>query len=131
MHMNIPDDRRYTMEHEWAALEDGVVTVGITDYAQEQLGEVVFIELPKEGDEIKKDEVFGAVESTKTASDLYAPVSGKVVEVNDPLAGAPGIVNEDPYEEGWMVRVEVTDEDEFAELLTAAGYKKIIAEAAE
>ncbi len=129
--MNVPEDRRYTTEHEWASLEDGVVTVGITDYAQDQLGEVVFIELPKEGDEIKKDEVFGAVESTKTASDLYAPMSGKVIEVNDPLADTPGIVNEDPYEEGWMIRVEVTDEDEFEALLTAAGYKKIIAEAAE
>ncbi|MBI3070536.1 MAG: glycine cleavage system protein GcvH [Deltaproteobacteria bacterium] len=129
--MNVPEDRRYTTEHEWAALEDGVVTVGITDYAQEQLGEIVFVELPKEGDVIKKDETFGAVESTKTASDLYAPMSGKVIEVNDPLADSPGVVNEDPYEEGWMIRVEVSDEDEFEGLLTAAGYKKIIAEAAE
>jgi glycine cleavage system H protein len=101
--MNVPDDLKYTREHEWARVKGSRVTVGITDFAQDQLGDVVFVELPSVGDEVKKGEAFGVVESTKAVSDLFAPVSGKVVEVNDPLVDAPETINEEPYEDGWLV----------------------------
>jgi glycine cleavage system H protein len=121
--MNIPDDLKYTKDHEWARQKGTKVLIGITDFAQDQLGDVVFVELPAIGDEVKRGESFGVVESTKAVSELFAPISGKVVEVNDPLVEAPENINEDPYEEGWMIAIEPSDPKELAELLDAKAYK--------
>ena len=126
--MTIPDDLKYTKDHEWARQKGGKVLVGITDFAQEQLGDVVYVELPAVGDEVKKGESFGVVESTKAVSELFAPVSGKVVEVNDPLVEAPETVNEDPYEEGWMIAIEPSEPKELAELLDVKAYAAFVAE---
>src|SRR5512138_971794 len=124
--MDFPEDLRYTREHEWARKKGGSYVVGITDFAQSQLGDVVYVELPDVGDPVKKGESFGVVESTKAVSELFSPVTGKVVEVNDPLSDAPETINEDPYEEGWMIQVELSDPGELAELLDAAGYQKFV-----
>jgi glycine cleavage system H protein len=121
--MNIPDDLKYTKDHEWARSKGTKVLVGITDFAQDQLGDVVFVELPSVGDEVKRGESFGVVESTKAVSELFAPISGKVVEVNDPLVEAPENINEDPYEEGWMIAIEPSDPRELADLLDAKAYQ--------
>ena len=129
--MNVPDDLKYTREHEWARVKGSRVTVGITDFAQDQLGDVVFVELPSVGDEVKKGEAFGVVESTKAVSDLFAPVSGKVVEVNDPLVDAPETINEEPYEDGWLVVIEASDAKELGELLDGAAYRKFVDEEQE
>src|SRR5512140_2691812 len=129
--MDFPEDLRYTREHEWARKKGSNFVVGITDFAQEQLGDVVYVELPDVGDPVKKGESFGVVESTKAVSELFAPVSGKVVEVNDPLSDAPETINEDPYEEGWMIQVEISDAKELESLLDAAGYQKFLQEEAE
>jgi glycine cleavage system H protein len=131
MTMNFPEDLQYTRDHEWARVQGNRVTVGITDFAQDQLGDVVYVEFPDVGDVIKKGEAFGVVESTKAVSDLFAPVSGKVVEVNSPLTDAPETVNEDPYEEGWMIVVEITDPKELAELLDGPTYRKFVEEEQE
>ena len=104
--MTFPDDVRYTAEHEWARLENGVVTVGITSYATEQLGDVVFVELPEVGKRLEVMKPFGVVEAVKTVSDLYAPISGEVVEVNAALADNPGMVSEEPFGDGWMIRIK-------------------------
>ncbi len=126
--MNFPDDLRYTREHEWARKKGRNVVVGITEYAQDQLGDVVYLELPDVGDPVKKGDSFGVVESTKAVSELFAPVSGKVVEVNDPLADAPETVNEDPYEEGWMVVIEPSDPAELEALMDAKAYQAFVEE---
>jgi len=126
--MNFPDDLRYTREHEWARRKGRNVAVGITEYAQDQLGDVVYLELPDLGDAVKKGESFGVVESTKAVSELFAPVSGKVVEVNDPLADAPETINEDPYEEGWMVVIEPSDPGELESLMDAKAYQAFLEE---
>jgi len=129
--MTFPEDLQYTPDHEWTRVQGNRVTVGITDFAQDQLGDVVYVELPDVGDVVKKGEAFGVVESTKAVSDLLAPVSGKVVEVNGPLADAPETVNEDPYEEGWMIVVETTSPQELTELMDAATYRKFVEEEQE
>lgn len=126
--MNFPEDLKYTKEHEWARQKGGRVIVGITDFAQDQLGDVVYVELPAVGDEVKKGESFGVVESTKAVSELFAPISGKVVEVNDPLVEAPETVNEDPYEEGWMIAIEPAEPKELTELLDVKAYAAFVAE---
>ena len=126
--MNIPSELKYSREHEWIRVEGNLVTIGITDYAQEELGDIVNVELPDEGDEIHKDEAFGAVESVKASSEVFSPVSGKIVEVNEPLLDAPEMINEDPYDEGWMVKVELSDSSELDELMDAAGYVQYIEE---
>jgi glycine cleavage system H protein len=131
MFMNIPDDLRYTKEHEWCRLKGNRAAVGITDHAQDQLGDIVYVELPEVGDAVKKGESFGVVESTKAVSELFAPVSGKVVEVNDPLTDTPEAINEDPYEEGWMIQVEMSDPGEAESLMDAAAYRKYVEEEAE
>ncbi len=121
--METPGDRKYTREHEWARLdEDGTITVGVTSYAQEQLGDVVYVELPEEGREVLLDEPFGVIESVKTVSDLFAPVSGEVVAVNDELEDAPEIINSDPYDSGWLVVLRPTSPGEFEGLLSARDY---------
>ena len=124
--MNVPDGLRYTSDHEWARLEDGKVRVGITDYAQDALGDVVFVQLPEQGATVEGSAVFSEVESTKSVSDIYAPVAGVVVEVNTELADAPQRVNEDPYGEGWICVIEPRDVDELAGLLDAEAYRRLI-----
>ncbi len=126
--MELPEDLKYTREHEWLSIEDGVATVGITDHAQEQLGEVVFVELPAAGDKVEKSEPFGVVESTKAVSDIYAPVSGEVAEVNDGLPDSPELVNEDPYGDGWMVKVTIGDDADLEDLMTADEYRQFVEE---
>lgn len=129
--MEFPDDLHYTKEHEWVRVEpDGSVTVGITDYAQAQLGDIVFVELPKAGDEsmATRDEPFAVIESVKAASDVYAPISGKILEVNDELPGSPNTINEDPYGDGWLVRMEPKNVAEVEELMSADEYEDLIAE---
>ena len=129
--MDFPDDLKYTRDHEWCRIQGNRATVGITDHAQDALGDIVYLELPAVGDEVKKGEAFGVVESTKAVSDLFAPVSGKVVEVNGPLADAPEAINEDPYEEGWMIQVEMSDPKDLADLLGGDAYKKFVEEETE
>ena len=125
---NVPADLRYTHEHEWAKREGDRVRVGITHFAQEQLGDVVFVELPKSGTRVRAHQTFGVVESVKAVSDLFAPVSGEVAEVNAELAQKPETVNQDPYGRGWMLAVTPADPKEWDQLLTAAQYEQFIAE---
>lgn len=120
--MSAPKELRYSEEHEWVKVEDGKVRIGITDFAQHELGDIVFVELPEVGDDVSAGDPFGSVESVKTVSELYAPVSGKVVEVNEDLADSPEFVNESPYEKAWMIVVEVSDNSEVEKLLTAEQY---------
>jgi glycine cleavage system H protein len=124
--MNVPEELRYTADHEWARLEDGRVRVGITDYAQDALGDVVFVELPAPGAALEAGSSFSEVESTKSVSDIYAPLGGTVVEVNGDLTDAPQRLNEDPYGEGWICVIEPTDPDAFGGLLDAAAYRRLI-----
>jgi glycine cleavage system H protein len=126
--MDFPEDLRYTREHEWARAKDGRIVVGITDFAQDQLGDVVYVELPDVGDPVKRGESFGVVESTKAVSELFAPITGKVVEVNDPLSDAPETINEDPYEEGWMIAIEPADPKELESLMDAKAYRAFVEE---
>lgn len=129
--MEIPKELRYSREHEWVAIDDNIATVGITDYAQEQLGDIVYVELPEVGTAVTKDDKFGVVESVKAVSDVYAPVTGTVVTVNTGLPNSPETVNEEPYGDGWMIRVEMSDAEELNDLMTAAAYEKFIEEAEE
>jgi glycine cleavage system H protein len=124
--MNVPDDRRYTEDHEWAKLEDGRVRVGITDYAQDALGDVVFVQLPERGARVEAGASFSEVESTKSVSDIYAPVAGTIVEVNVDLADAPQRVNEDPYGDGWICVIDPADASTVGSLLDAAAYRELI-----
>jgi glycine cleavage system H protein len=126
--MNVPDELRYTSDHEWARLEDGRIRIGITDYAQDALGDVVFVQLPEPGAEVAAGASFSEVESTKSVSDVYAPVAGTVVEVNNELVDAPQRLNEDPYGEGWLCVMEPADPPAYAQLLDAEAYRKLIAE---
>ncbi len=126
--MNIPTDLKYSREHEWVRVEGNLVTIGITDYAQEELGDIVNVELPDEGDEIHKEEAFGAVESVKASSEVFSPVSGKIAEVNEPLMDAPDMLNEDPYDEGWMVKIELSNSSEIDDLMDPNGYKQYVQE---
>jgi len=125
---NVPGDLRYTKEHEWAKAEGTRYRVGITHYAQEQLGDVVFVELPKVGAKVSAKQSFGVVESVKAVSDLFAPLSGEIVEVNTALPNAPQSVNEDPYGKGWMIVIDPSKSDEWNELLTPAQYEAFLAE---
>ena len=125
--MSIPEHLRYSSDHEWALVEGDTVRIGITDYAQDALGDVVYVELPQVGDRVGRGEPFGEVESTKSVSELFAPVSGVVTEVNDELAGAPQRLNEDPYGDGWICTVTFDDASELDSLLDADGYRDLIA----
>ena len=126
--MSTPKDLRYSEEHEWVKVEDGKVRIGITHFAQSELGDIVFVELPQVGDEIKTDDPFGSVESVKTVSELYAPILGTVVEVNADLEDSPEFVNESPYEKAWMIVVEPADASEVDKLMTAEQYEEMTAE---
>ena len=127
--MASPTDRRYTKEHEWVRVDDGVGTVGITDYAQDQLGDIVYIDLPAPGTSVKQSEKLGEIESVKAVSDLYSPVSGEVVDLNEDVNDHPELVNESPYEKGWLVRLRLADPTELDALLTANQYDQLLAEA--
>jgi glycine cleavage system H protein len=135
MNAQYPDDLFYTKDHEWARVEDRdggkVATIGVTRYAVEQLGDVTQVDLPKEGESVKQAEVFGSVESVKAVSDLFAPLTGKVVKVNSPLSDSPEYVNEDPYDEGWMIQVAVSNAKELEGLLDAEAYQAFLREQGE
>ncbi|KYD08846.1 glycine cleavage system protein GcvH [Heyndrickxia sporothermodurans] len=126
--MSLPSELRYSEEHEWVKEEGKSLRIGITDFAQAELGDIVFVELPEVGDEVKANEPFGSVESVKTVSELYAPVSGKVVAVNEELSDSPEFVNESPYEKAWMIVVEPTNTAELDELMSAEQYGEMIKE---
>ena len=126
--MGFPDDVRYTAEHEWARLEEGLVTVGITSYATEQLGDVVFVELPEVGKKLEAMKPFGVVEAVKTVSDLFAPITGEGIEVNAALGDNPGLVNSEPFGDGWMVRIKPARPDDWKKLLTNVDYEKLVEE---
>ncbi|NTX03589.1 glycine cleavage system protein GcvH [Myxococcus sp. CA040A] len=126
---NIPENLKYTNEHEWARVEGNKVTVGITHHAQNTLGDVVYVELPKVGTTIEKDEPFGTVESVKAVSELFSPVSGKITKVNAALSDAPETLNTDPYGFGWIVEIELSDTKQLSELLDAAAYGNLLKEA--
>jgi glycine cleavage system H protein len=123
---NLPNELKYSKEHEWVRVEGNKAYIGITDFAQSELGDIVFVELPETGDELAQNSTFGTVESVKTVSDLYAPVSGTILEVNDSLADSPEKVNESPYGDGWMVVVELKDPAELDTLLSAEQYGEVI-----
>ncbi len=124
--MDFPEELKYTEEHEWVLVEEDIVTIGITDFAQEQLGDVVFVELPEVGDELDAGKSFGVVESVKAVSDIYAPVSGEVVEVNDELPDEPETINSSPYDDGWLVKIKLTDPSELDDLMDAEAYQEFI-----
>ena len=124
--MNIPNDLRYTKEHEWVRLEGDVATIGITDYAQGELGDIVFIEVDTDDDSVAADEVFGTIEAVKTVSDMFAPVAGEVIEFNEALEDTPESVNSDPYGEGWIIKIRVENPDDVAALLSYEGYAELI-----
>jgi glycine cleavage system H protein len=124
--MKIPAELKYTEDHEWVRIEGNMAVVGITDYAQNELGDVVFVEIETEGEELEKGDTFGTVEAVKTVSDLFMPIAGKVAEVNAALADEPELVNKDPYGKGWMIKIEVGSMDEADDLLSAEDYKKMI-----
>jgi glycine cleavage system H protein len=124
--MNIPKELKYTKDHEWVRIEGNVATVGITDYAQGELGDIVFVEIETEGEHLDLAEIFGTIEAVKTVSDLFMPVAGKVTAFNDALESSPELVNEDPYGKGWMIKLTLDDDADLSDLLDAEGYQEII-----
>ena len=124
--MNIPDNLKYTRDHEWVRVEGKEAYVGVTDFAQNELGDIVYVEIETVGDEVAQGEVFGTIEAVKTVSDLFMPVDGTILELNGELENAPESVNEDPYEKGWMVKISIKEAEQIEELLDAAGYQEVI-----
>ena len=124
--MNVPEELKYTKDHEWARVENDIVTVGITDYAQGELGDIVYIDLPEAGTRVDAEATFGTIEAVKAVSDLFAPISGEVIEVNSNLESKPEVVNDDPYGEGWMIKIKISDMAEIDNLLNDAQYKELI-----
>jgi len=125
--MNLPEELKYTREHEWVHdNKDGTVTIGITDFAQQELGDIVFIELKQTGSDIDQDDTFGTIEAVKTVSDLFAPISGRIIEINDKLETDPERVNRDPYGDGWLIKMDIRDNHEITQLMSADQYKSII-----
>ena len=124
--MNIPEELKYTADHEWIMVDGNVATIGITDFAQGELGDVVYVDINPDIGELTKGDPFGTIEAVKTVSDLYGPLSGKVTEVNSMLADSPEKVNADPYGEGWMIKIEISDQSEIADLLDSGAYKELI-----
>jgi glycine cleavage system H protein len=124
----VPNELKYSKEHEWVKVEGNTATIGITEYAQNELGDIVFVELPEVDDEINEGDTFGSVESVKTVSELYAPLSGKVLSSNDELEDSPEFVNESPYEKAWMIKIELSDESQLEDLLSAEQYSEMIGE---
>lgn len=126
-----PDDLLYTEDHEWARIEGNIATIGVTQFAVDQLGDVTQVDLPREGEVVKQKDVFGSVESVKAVSDLFAPLTGKVLKVNSPLNDSPEYVSEDPYDGGWMLQIEMTNPDEAKQLMNAAAYEAFLKDQAE
>lgn len=124
--MNIPSELKYTKDHEWVRVEGDTVTIGITDFAQQELGDIVFVEVDTVGDKIEREEVFGSVEAVKTVSDLFMPVSGEVLVFNDAIEEDPELVNRDPYNQGWIVKVKISDSSELEDLLTSEAYDELV-----
>ncbi|MBL4669737.1 MAG: glycine cleavage system protein GcvH [Flavobacteriales bacterium] len=124
--MNIPAELKYTKDHEWIKVEGETVTIGVTDFAQGELGDIVYVEVETEGETLAREEVFGTVEAVKTVSDLFMPVSGEVIEFNESIEATPEAVNNDPYGDGWMIKVQLSDVSELDDLLTADQYKELI-----
>ncbi len=124
--MNIPENLRYTREHEWAKVENDAAVIGITDYAQNELGDIVFVELPKIGDEVESMKPCGSIEAVKSVSDIYAPVSGEVIEVNQELESSPQLTNQDPYGKGWIVKIKMSNPQELDQLLSAEDYQNLV-----
>lgn len=126
--MDFPDELKYTEEHEWVAIADDIATIGISDFAQSQLGDVVFVELPEIGDELEAGKPFGVVESVKAVSDVYSPLSGEVIEINEELPDAPETLNTSPYEDGWLIKIRLSNPRELDDLLDAAAYQELVAD---
>lgn len=124
--MNIPENLKFTKDHEWVKVDGDVAIVGITDFAQNELGDIVFVEIETEDEDLEKEDVFGTIEAVKTVSDLYMPVSGKIIEVNEELESKPELVNKDPYNEGWMIKIKMSKPEQLNDLLTAAQYQELI-----
>ncbi|MBP8790046.1 MAG: glycine cleavage system protein GcvH [Breznakibacter sp.] len=124
--MNIPENLKYTKDHEWVTVSGNIATVGVTDFAQGELGDIVFVEIETEGEDLEKEEVFGTIEAVKTVSDLFMPLSGKIIEVNPELESTPELVNKEPYGEGWMIKIEISNPAELEELLDAKQYAELI-----
>ena len=124
--MNIPENLKYTKDHEWILVDGNTATVGITDFAQGELGEIVYVEIETEGETLEREEIFGTIEAVKTVSDLFMPLSGEITEFNTVLEEKPELVNEDPYNEGWMIKIAVSNEDELGDLLDAEAYKELV-----
>ena len=124
--MNIPADLKYTKDHEWIKIEDNVATVGITDFAQSELGDIVYVDVDTLDETVEEGEVFGSVEAVKTVSDLFMPLTGEIVEFNEGLEDDPELVNSDPYEKGWMIKIEISDNSQIADLLNAEAYQELI-----
>ena len=122
----VPDDRKYTQEHEWVLIEDGVATIGVTDFAAGELGDVVFVELPETGSEFSQGDTVGTIESVKAVADLYLPVSGEIVAINEAVVDSPELVNSDPLEDGWLLKVKLSDITEVDQLLDAAAYSQLL-----
>ncbi len=125
--MNFPDDLKYTKEHEWVRIEGNVATIGITDFAQGELGDIVFVEVETEGEDLDQDEVFGSIEAVKTVSDLFMPLSGTIAEFNSKVEDEPELVNKDPYGEGWIVKIAISDIEELGSLMDATAYQEVVA----
>lgn len=126
--MDFPEELKYTEEHEWIAIDEDIATIGISDFAQSQLGDVVFVELPEVGDELEAGKPFGVVESVKAVSDVYSPLSGEVVEINEELPDAPETLNTSPYEDGWLIKIRLSNPEELDDLLDADSYQELIKE---
>lgn len=124
--MNLPEDLKYTKEHEWVRVEENIVSVGITDFAQGELGDIVFVEIETEGEDLAKGDTFGTVEAVKTVSDLFMPVGGKVLEFNTGLEDEPELINKDPYGKGWMIKIEMSDAADLDDLMDAAAYQAML-----
>ncbi len=124
--MLVPEDLKYTKEHEWAKIEGDIATIGITDFAQSELSDIVYVELPTVGSAVEQMQPFGSIEAVKTVADLYSPLSGEVMEVNEELENNPGAINEDPYGLGWIVKIRITNPEEIGQLLSSGDYKKLI-----
>lgn len=123
--MNFPENLKYTKEHEWISVDGDIATIGVTEFAQSELGDIVFVEIETEGQSLGKDEVFGTIEAVKTVSDLFMPLSGEIVEINEGLEDAPESVNESPYEDGWMIKIKISDASEVDGLMDASSYKEL------
>ena len=125
--MNIPDTLKYTKDHEWILVEENIATIGITDFAQSELGDVVFVDVDTLDENLKKDEIFGTIEAVKTVSDIILPISGEVIEFNEDLEDTPENINKDPYGEGWIIKLKISDSKELLELLDAKAYRELVA----